>query len=135
MRLQEAQLTHLVLQGIGGQGAASGEVVRAFLRLAVAEMGMTPVGQPVVHTFATRDGHTDSGVTGFQIIVESHLAVHTWPEWGNLVAIDLFSCKPFDVPRLREVCRSFWRFSYMGTRTIERNDALEMVKGEALHAP
>lgn len=31
------------------------------------------------------------GVTGFAIISESHVAVHTWPEHGY-AAIDIFTC-------------------------------------------
>ncbi|MFH1235169.1 MAG: adenosylmethionine decarboxylase [Candidatus Diapherotrites archaeon] len=31
------------------------------------------------------------GVTGFILLAESHLSVHTWPEKGT-VAIDIFTC-------------------------------------------
>jgi S-adenosylmethionine decarboxylase len=46
------------------------------------------------------------GVTGFLLLKESHISVHTWPEEGNFAAIDLFPCGPMDtdliVQRLRE---------------------------------
>jgi S-adenosylmethionine decarboxylase len=35
------------------------------------------------------------GVTGFILLEESHISVHTWPEHG-FVALDIFSCKPFE---------------------------------------
>ena len=31
------------------------------------------------------------GVTGVVILAESHIAIHTWPEYGYL-AIDIFTC-------------------------------------------
>ena len=31
------------------------------------------------------------GVTGVAIISESHVAVHTWPEYGY-AAVDIFTC-------------------------------------------
>ncbi|MBS14224.1 MAG: adenosylmethionine decarboxylase [Gemmatimonadetes bacterium] len=44
------------------------------------------------------------GVTGFVIIQESHLAVHTWPEHGY-AALDVFTCSPSISPA--DIARSF----------------------------
>jgi len=33
------------------------------------------------------------GVSGVVVIQESHIAIHTWPEY-NYVAIDIFTCSP-----------------------------------------
>jgi S-adenosylmethionine decarboxylase len=38
----------------------------------------------------------DWGVSGFVIIAESHLSIHTFPDKG-FFAFDAFSCKPFDL--------------------------------------
>jgi S-adenosylmethionine decarboxylase proenzyme len=38
-----------------------------------------------VHTFPIH------GVTGVAVIAESHIAVHTWPEYGY-AAVDIFTC-------------------------------------------
>jgi len=35
------------------------------------------------------------GVTGFVLLSESHLAIHTWPEHGY-VSLDVYSCGPPD---------------------------------------
>lgn len=44
-------------------------------------------------TIVTSDFHMFSpwGVSGVVVIQESHLAIHTWPEYGY-AAIDLFTC-------------------------------------------
>jgi S-adenosylmethionine decarboxylase len=38
----------------------------------------------------------DWGLSGFVLIAESHISIHTFPEKGYL-SIDVFSCKDFDV--------------------------------------
>ncbi len=40
-------------------------------------------------------------MTGFVLIAESHIAVHTFPEHG-MVNIDVFSCKGFDAEGTRK---------------------------------
>ncbi len=51
-----------------------------------------PVGKPFVKKISSSK-YPYSGYSIFQIIQESHLALHTWPEY-NYLAIDIFSCKP-----------------------------------------
>lgn len=58
--------------------------VEAAMREAALKAGATIVAQ-VFHRFAPQ------GVSGVVVIAESHLAVHTWPEFGA-VAVDLFTC-------------------------------------------
>lgn len=38
------------------------------------------------------------GITGFILLAESHISIHTWPEL-NYVAIDIFSCGTKTEPR------------------------------------
>jgi S-adenosylmethionine decarboxylase proenzyme len=44
------------------------------------------------------------GVTGFLLLAESHLSVHTWPE-DRFAAFDIFSCGDMDTARIVEVIR------------------------------
>ena len=41
-------------------------------------------------------GATVEGISGFVMIAESHISIHTFPE-KDYVFIDLFSCKGFDI--------------------------------------
>jgi len=52
----------------------------------VARLGRVTVVQEVTHQFSPH------GVSCVLVLSESHLAIHTWPEYGY-VAVDLFTCE------------------------------------------
>ena len=58
-----------------------------FTRL-IEELDLTPVGPPVWHAFPE-----PGGVTGFVMLAESHLACHTFPEFGS-ICLNVFCCRP-----------------------------------------
>ncbi|MCX7946326.1 MAG: adenosylmethionine decarboxylase [Hydrogenophilus sp.] len=56
---------------------------------ACKEAGLTVLGD-YFFQFLYDDG-TPAGVTGAVVLAESHLAIHTWPEDGN-VTLDVYVC-------------------------------------------
>ncbi|MBI2855249.1 MAG: adenosylmethionine decarboxylase [Chloroflexi bacterium] len=58
--------------------------LRSTLLQAAREVGATIIGDSF-HQFSPR------GVTGVIAIAESHLCIHTWPEYGY-AAVDIFTC-------------------------------------------
>ena len=58
--------------------------IQEALLTAAREAGATIVGQ-TFHKFSPH------GVTGVVAIAESHLCIHTWPEYGY-AAVDIFTC-------------------------------------------
>lgn len=60
------------------------EAIREALVEAVQQAGATLIDVGV-HTF------NPHGVSGIAIIAESHISLHTWPEYGY-VALDVFTC-------------------------------------------
>ena len=64
-----------------------------------ADMHM--VTQPQVYPWYPEDTQ-DGGITGFVVIAESHISVHTYPEQGRAYA-DVFSCKAFDVDLVQQM--------------------------------
>ena len=63
--------------------------LRALCTAAVADAGLRSVGE-LFHPFIGADGAAQ-GVTGVVLLVESHLAVHTWPELRAVTA-DVYVC-------------------------------------------
>lgn len=55
---------------------------------AVQELSLHPVGAAVWHQFPH-----PGGITGLWLLAESHLTVHTFPEFGS-ACINLFCCTP-----------------------------------------
>jgi S-adenosylmethionine decarboxylase len=53
----------------------------------VDDLALRPLGPPVWHDFPD-----PGGVTGFLLLTESHLAVHTFPERA-FAAFDLYCCR------------------------------------------
>ena len=55
--------------------------------LQAAEISGAKIIKSVFHKFAPQ------GVTGVVVIAESHLSIHTWPEY-RYAAVDFFTCNP-----------------------------------------
>jgi len=60
------------------------DFLRECLNEAAVQSGATVVGESFYH-------FSPCGVSGVVNIAESHIAVHTWPEY-NYAAVDVFTC-------------------------------------------
>ncbi len=71
------------------------DLVYDFLRGLTSSVYMTPIHNPVVVKHLS---HPDPewGITGFSLIAESHISIHTYPE-QKCFHLDCFSCKSFSV--------------------------------------
>ena len=87
---------HLIVDGSGGDPdrLKDADLVNRFLDEHPGAIGMTKIGPPQVQTYHGRTAE-DSGVSGFVLIAESHISIHTFPDRG-FVYVDIFSCKDFD---------------------------------------
>jgi S-adenosylmethionine decarboxylase len=65
-----------------------------FLNTIPDKIGMVKITQPYVFPYSGLVPE-DKGITGFVVIAESHLSIHTFVEKAYAF-VDLFSCKPFD---------------------------------------
>ncbi|HSX57681.1 MAG TPA: S-adenosylmethionine decarboxylase [Candidatus Saccharimonadales bacterium] len=99
---------HLTIDGFGGNPdlLANVKLVKALLDRYPEEIGMTPISQP--HVFEYRgEKPEDWGVSGFVLIAESHIAIHTFPDHQQ-VWVDVFSCKGFDTdPAIAPIIEAF----------------------------
>ncbi|MFS8541978.1 MAG: adenosylmethionine decarboxylase, partial [Tissierellales bacterium] len=70
----------------------------------------------VFHTF------NPYGVSGVVVIQESHLAIHTWPEYGY-AAVDLFTCG--------EDINPWIAFDYLKNKLkAEKTETMELDRGD-----
>jgi S-adenosylmethionine decarboxylase len=60
-----------------------------------ARIGMTKLMPPYVFKYSGVKPE-DWGLSGFVLIAQSHLSIHTFPE-KRFVSVDIFSCKTFDL--------------------------------------
>jgi S-adenosylmethionine decarboxylase len=70
-----------------------------------SKLKMTKIADPVIVEYSGEKNlkaknKTDYGITGFLLIAESHIAIHTFPK-TRVVRVDVYSCKPFDSMKLK----------------------------------
>lgn len=94
---------HLVFDGHGCPRTRLDDVGQLYhlLHRLPDDIGMTRIMPPYVFRHATG---VSEGVSGFVLIAESHISLHTFPAQG-FVRADVFSCMPFDVERVLAALR------------------------------
>ena len=112
---------HLMVDGYNGnfETLASVEAITNFLDTLPAEIGMTKIMPPYVFKYDGGDKPEEWGVSGFVILAESHISIHTFPEKGYF-SIDIFSCKEFDIPAALEIIKSFFGTEDLEVQTTSR---------------
>lgn len=68
------------------------DLLKSCLRDAAQKIGATVVNE-CFHEFSPH------GISGVLVISESHLCIHTWPEYGY-AAVDIFTCGDSTKPEL-----------------------------------
>ena len=92
--------------------------MREFLDEYPANLGMTKITEPEVLEYHGPNP-ADNGISGFVIIAESHISVHTFPH-RDYVNIDVFSCKSFDHEQALADARSLFNLSRVKTWLLDR---------------
>jgi S-adenosylmethionine decarboxylase proenzyme len=113
--MQRTRGTHLLVEYLGCPAARldDAEALETSLREAALAAGARVI-QAAFHHFAPH------GVTGFLLLEESHLSIHTWPERGY-AAVDFFTCGSSS-PDVAERCL---RSALQATRV----EILQVVRG------
>jgi len=76
----------LEIFGCREESLRSHETLAQLFQAIVSEMGLKPVGLPVWHQFPAT-----GGITGFWLLQESHVAIHTFPEYQS-ACLNVFCC-------------------------------------------
>lgn len=123
---------HLVIDGYRGDSGRmwDAEKIRQFLYDLPDAMGMTRITEPSVLEYHAPKAE-DSGVSGFVIIAESHISVHTFPRRDH-VNVDIFSCRPFDSDAALSQVKELFGLEEVKTWQLERGlEWLDSRQGKA----
>lgn len=77
---------------------------------------------PSIINYEHRDP-MESGITGFALIVTSHLSIHTYPKKGKFF-FDTFSCKPFNPEIVTNYLRTLFDVKEMRVQKLIRDGIL-----------
>ena len=83
-------------------------------RLIVAAMDLHPLGKTSWHQFPNT-----GGITGVSLLTESHLACHTFPEYGSL-CLNIFCCRPRPAADFDALLKKDFGASSVVVRQVER---------------
>ena len=111
---------HLIVDGYGAtpEKLQDTDLVYRFLDEYPHAIGMTKIVPPQVYTYHGKTPE-DWGVSGFVIIAESHISIHTFPD-RQYVNIDIFSCKDFDATSSLSIVKRTFSLPEVKVWTLER---------------
>ena len=109
---------HLIIDGYGNNSEIlqSEDFIYQLLDQYPAEIGMTKISSPAVVRY-TGD---DWGISGFVMIAESHICIHTFVE-RCYVNMDVFSCKDFNTDQAIKDLSNRLQLTEMRTHLIDRD--------------
>ena len=99
------------------------KIVLTMLNELPNQLGMKAITEPKVIDYKDSKDK-ESGVTGFVVIAESHIAIHTYPK-KNFFSADIFSCKEFDYMKAVEYFRDTFKTGKIEHKIIPRGYADE----------
>jgi len=82
-------------------------------------IGMTKIMPPYVVTYREGKVPEDWGISGFVMIAESHISIHTFPD-KDYVFIDMFSCREFDIDKALDILISAFGAKRVTTNIVQR---------------
>lgn len=124
---------HLIIDGYRGNKdkLQDRELVYGVLDEYPDQIKMTKIMPPYVFRYVGVKPE-DWGISGFVLIAESHISIHTFPEKGY-VNIDIFSCKEFDPEQAKQYIKDQLGLGYVESRVIQRG--LEYLENHPYVAP
>ncbi len=83
------------------------KLVEEFLLQTSVRVGATIVEDPHLVSLPNLQDSFPAGITGFLLLGESHISIHTWPEHAY-VSLDVYSCTEFDSDSLTSYVHEYW---------------------------
>ena len=104
---------HLLIEFWGADHLSSEPTIRRILRDAVAACRATLLSIDL-HVFSPTNG-----ISGVAILGESHMSIHTWPEY-HYAAIDIFMCGSLDPRKALPVLKAGFHPKQLQVMEIKR---------------
>ncbi len=111
---------HLIIDGYGANRKMleSEDMIYDLLDRYPSQIGMTKVAPPQVYKYVGSKPE-DWGISGFVLIAESHISIHTFPD-RCYVNIDIFSCKDFDSEYAIQELKAIFEFDEIQKYLLNR---------------
>lgn len=111
---------HLMLDGYGcdKERLTDLNLIYRILEELPARIGMTKIMPPYVFKYSGLKPE-EWGLSGFVLIAESHISIHTFPE-KSMASIDVFSCKAFDTEYAAEYLKSSFSMTKVDCNVFDR---------------
>ena len=113
---------HVTIDGYGGDKGAldDKDLVLKCLQELPAVLGMHVLARPEVYFAPANDGKDPGGWTGFVVIAESHISIHTFPA-RQFVSIDVYTCKNgMDAEFIKDYFREAFKLSELEVNFLKR---------------
>lgn len=105
--------THLIIELWDAKGLSSLPKIRKILKDSVKAIGATLLNLHL-HKFSS-----SGGISGIAMVSESHLSIHTWPEY-KYAALDIFVCGQVEPYKAIEIFKKQFRTSNIQINEIKR---------------
>ena len=89
---------------------------------------LVKVAKQLNYTIVTTSFHkfAPQGVSGVVVIQESHISLHTWPEY-NYAAVDIFTCgQNMDIELAKELLQEGLQSGKIETKLVERGSKVQI---------
>ena len=112
---------HLTIDAYGCDYAAldSMDVNFKLLDELPGKIGMHKITTPYVIRAFPNDIKDCGGISGFVMIAESHISVHTFPA-KKYLTMDLYSCNVFDHKKVLKIVKLVYKYKSIEVHTIKR---------------
>lgn len=101
--------------GCSAESLSSPALLDDLFRQIVSAMNLRPVGPTQWHQFPNT-----GGITGLCLLAESHLACHTFPEFGS-ICLNVFCCVPREPWEFQAALKAMFGATSVSVRSMKRS--------------